>query len=113
MPAPSRPSKPYPLVVVQYDTRGFLRGGTGDEYPIQALAASGFAVLSVSRPIDYATSIARAGRPKRRSRIMAMRTDRASVHDSLLLGIRSEEHTSELQSLKRISYASFCFKKKK
>src|SRR3546814_5340893 len=25
---------------------------------------------------------------------------------------RSEEHTSELQSLKRISYAVFCFKKK-
>src|SRR3546814_13128841 len=60
IPDPSRPSKPYPLVVVQYDTRGFLRGGTGDEYPIQALAASGFAVLSVSRPLDYATSIARS-----------------------------------------------------
>src|SRR3546814_7099878 len=30
-------------------------------------------------------------------------------HDSL----RSEEHTSELQSLMRISYAVFCLKKKK
>src|SRR3546814_2343551 len=29
-----------------------------------------------------------------------------------LLGIRSEEHTSELQSLMRISYAVFCLKKK-
>src|SRR3546814_8752505 len=29
------------------------------------------------------------------------------------LGIRSEEHTSELQSLMRISYAVFCLKKKK
>src|SRR3546814_2720956 len=28
-------------------------------------------------------------------------------------GYRSEEHTSELQSLMRISYAAFCFKKKK
>src|SRR3546814_1633292 len=28
-------------------------------------------------------------------------------------GTRSEEHTSELQSLMRISYAVFCFKKKK
>src|SRR3546814_6043613 len=27
------------------------------------------------------------------------------------LGIRSEEHTSELQSLMRISYAVFCLKK--
>src|SRR3546814_10358143 len=29
------------------------------------------------------------------------------------LGVRSEEHTSELQSLMRISYAVFCLKKKK
>src|SRR3546814_4876887 len=29
------------------------------------------------------------------------------------LGLRSEEHTSELQSLMRISYAVFCLKKKK
>src|SRR3546814_2338970 len=29
------------------------------------------------------------------------------------LGIRSEEHTSELQSLMRISYAVFCLKQKK
>src|SRR3546814_9462447 len=47
----------------------------------------------------------------------------AGVHDTLerreilweqsLLAIRSEEHTSELQSLMRISYAVFCLKKKK
>src|SRR3546814_4413363 len=30
-----------------------------------------------------------------------------------LVGHRSEEHTSELQSLMRISYAVFCLKKKK
>src|SRR3546814_3591318 len=30
-----------------------------------------------------------------------------------LLSMRSEEHTSELQSLMRISYAVFCLKKKK
>lgn len=40
----------YPLVVVQYDTRGFLRGGTGDAFPIQAFANAGYAVLSVSTP---------------------------------------------------------------
>src|SRR3546814_9857077 len=32
---------------------------------------------------------------------------------SLLATDRSEEHTSELQSLMRISYAVFCLKKKK
>src|SRR3546814_3152123 len=31
----------------------------------------------------------------------------------LNLALRSEEHTSELQSLMRISYAVFCLKKKK
>src|SRR3546814_6375370 len=34
------------------------------------------------------------------------------VDEGLLLGARSEEHTSELQSLMRISYAAFCLKKK-
>src|SRR3546814_5922803 len=32
---------------------------------------------------------------------------------AVLFCIRSEEHTSELQSLMRISYAVFCLKKKK
>src|SRR3546814_2257404 len=42
-----------------------------------------------------------------------------ATHDSLVLmdeigrGTRSEEHTSELQSLMRISYAVFCLTKKK
>lgn len=40
----------YPLIVVQYQSRGFLRGGTGDEVPIQALANRGFAVLSTQNP---------------------------------------------------------------
>src|SRR3546814_4353189 len=34
------------------------------------------------------------------------------VHNRLTAGHRSEEHTSELQSLMRISYAVFCLKKK-
>src|SRR3546814_3326406 len=37
-------------------------------------------------------------------------------HATMLIqtqGLRSEEHTSELQSLMRISYAVFCLKKKK
>src|SRR3546814_9549867 len=37
--------------------------------------------------------------------------DRSNV-DLNKLGNRSEEHTSELQSLMRISYAVFCLKKK-
>src|SRR3546814_6424313 len=36
-----------------------------------------------------------------------------AVDDGVPLKLRSEEHTSELQSLMRISYAVFCLKKKK
>lgn len=50
LPVGYRPGIRYPLIVVQYDTRGFLRGGTGDAFPIQLYASRGFAVLSVSRP---------------------------------------------------------------
>src|SRR3546814_6143748 len=39
--------------------------------------------------------------------------DRASIAGASALRLRSEEHTSELQSLMRISYAVFCLKKKK
>lgn len=42
----------YPLVIVQYRSRGFLRGGTGDEYPIFPLAAAGFLVYSSDNPDD-------------------------------------------------------------
>src|SRR3546814_7599172 len=38
---------------------------------------------------------------------------RAQQERHLLATDRSEEHTSELQSLMRISYAVFCLKKKK
>src|SRR3546814_5682997 len=38
---------------------------------------------------------------------------RGSCTDDLAKRIRSEEHTSELQSLMRISYAVFCLKTKK
>src|SRR3546814_6484288 len=46
----------------------------------------------------------------RREREESRRLSRAAIET---LAIRSEEHTSELQSLMRISYAVFCLKKKK
>src|SRR3546814_4352149 len=67
---------------------------------------------------------------RRRSRAPASRTDRREADDADdgagrvsrragrrpvqagSLPLRSEEHTSELQSLMRISYAVFCLKKK-
>src|SRR3546814_4377629 len=46
------------------------------------------------------------------SRASRQRVDR-QVQSSFRSVSRSEEHTSELQSLMRISYAVFCLKKKK
>src|SRR3546814_5235776 len=39
--------------------------------------------------------------------------DAAPANELVAIRTRSEEHTSELQSLMRISYAVFCLKKKK
>src|SRR3546814_5798899 len=43
---------------------------------------------------------------------LADRTRRSRVMSACVAAWRSEEHTSELQSLMRISYAVFCLKKK-
>src|SRR3546814_3624322 len=45
--------------------------------------------------------------------LSCIRIDGRRTHEVLGLPVRSEEHTSELQSLMRISYAVFCLKKKK
>src|SRR3546814_7441540 len=52
----------------------------------------------------------RTGLPVQRSMALSFPHD-ADAHD-WDLQYRSEEHTSELQSLMRISYAVFCLKKK-
>ncbi len=52
LPPGSKPGDKHPLVVVQYDSEGFLRGGTGDEVPVHVLAGRGIAVLSFQRPFD-------------------------------------------------------------
>ena len=79
----------YPMVIVQYESRGFLRGGTGDEYPIPALAAAGMIVLSFQRTIDVASS---AFPPPRNddefNRLdFADWADRRNVHAALMDGV--------------------------
>src|SRR3546814_10868594 len=62
--------------------------------------------LGKDRPaLDIPARIERAHRVRRR-----LRLDRQLHH---MAGERSEEHTSELQSLMRTSYAVFCLKNKK
>lgn len=55
--------KRYPLVITQYRTRGFLRGGTGDEVPIQALANRGYLVLSIEN-LEYEAVVGRRATPE-------------------------------------------------
>src|SRR3546814_8437228 len=79
--------------------------------------SSGLPILQLNGPI---ASI-RLNRPNEHNRIQL--EDIATLHEHFdaveanrnvrVLVIRSEEHTSELQSLMRISYAVFCLKKKK
>src|SRR3546814_3318757 len=47
----------------------------------------------------------------RKNHAPGVETGRFGAH--MVVSLRSEEHTSELQSLMRISYAVFCLKKKK
>src|SRR3546814_7357782 len=49
----------------------------------------------------------------RDSFVFRVRDDDTVEQVPVAVGARSEEHTSELQSLMRISYAVFCLKKKK
>src|SRR3546814_4024730 len=54
-------------------------------------------------------------RPRRARGLVQQRgnLDRMRDRHCMPVDVRSEEHTSELQSLMRISYAVFCLKKKK
>src|SRR3546814_3078482 len=66
-----------------------------------------FRSLPFGDPADIAAERLVVGKPRgRRSRGRRIGVGYAQVR-------RSEEHTSELQSLMRISYAVFCLKKKK
>lgn len=58
LPPGYHPGARLPLIVVQYYSDGFLRGGVGNEYPIFPFAARGFAVLSVERAPYVAADLA-------------------------------------------------------
>src|SRR3546814_10426227 len=73
--------------------------------------------LQVARPGDRCGAL-RDGRVQIALQVLALRLGQRvlgeEAHRALVfLALRSEEHTSELQSLMRISYAVFCLKKKK
>src|SRR3546814_4896970 len=62
-----------------------------------------------SSPAEQATSISPAARSRSPPKIVTLTQ---ALYCHRIAAMRSEEHTSELQSLMRISYAVFCLKKK-
>src|SRR3546814_3953504 len=70
----------------------------------------------IGPPLSHQRAIARAAFGLHQ-RVLGHRADRIGIvvigNDVVIARQRSEEHTSELQSLMRISYAVFCLKKKK
>lgn len=87
LPPGHRPGERLPMVVAGYSSRGFLRGGTGDDVPIQPLAARGFAVLSFARP-GFLPSV-REARSEIETRTLLEEpwADRRSVLSSLEMAI--------------------------
>src|SRR3546814_9562508 len=67
------------------------------------------------RPVDHVVAFQRRQRQHvELADVQALRQVGVGSADALEHGaVRSEEHTSELQSLMRISYAVFCLKKNK
>src|SRR3546814_5219984 len=69
-------------------------------------------IIKVMKP----GSLGPDGQPRRRRRYKLRRREgghiyhRRELAEYLAVRVRSEEHTSELQSLMRISYAVFCLK---
>ncbi|PZU68661.1 Atxe2 family lasso peptide isopeptidase [Sphingobium sp.] len=91
----------HPLVIVQYRSRGFLRGGSGDEYPIFPLAARGYAILSLDRPKTIGQINASV---KTIEQVNAVNdsglADRLSAHSALLKGLDLVEASGVLDPTK-------------
>lgn len=106
LPVDYQAGKTYPLIVVGYESRGFLRGGTGDEYPIQVFANQGFAVLSFERPLDY--GYVKGAKTPLEVELINRKdwTDRRSVLSSLESGVR-QVIKSGVADPKRIGLTGF------
>ena len=89
LPPDHKAGQKHPLIVVSYIARGFARGGTGDEYPILALAEKGYAVLTYQAPtsVGYAKGAKTAEEMNRLNRVDWM--DYRNTAASIDAGIRA------------------------
>jgi dipeptidyl aminopeptidase/acylaminoacyl peptidase len=85
------PTKAYPLIVVQYRSAGFLRGGVGDEYPIHAFASKGMMVLSFDRPRHWPSYRASRSMAELNVKLWSGLTDRKFVLSVLDAGLEALE----------------------
>jgi dipeptidyl aminopeptidase/acylaminoacyl peptidase len=96
--------KRYPLIVTGYrDGDGFLRGGAGDEYPIQVFAANGFAVLNFDvgrvpnyKSGDFETAILQWQSPVLRMESMIGKLTEMGIVDRAKIGITGFSHGAEM-----------------
>src|SRR3546814_4263129 len=102
-----------PATPVKLQDKRAQRGITKKGRVIQGEKGIGrFALLKLGRTITLTTRAKRSSSEQLLTLdVSAYNTDFIDEDESALF--RSEEHTSELQSLMRISYAVFCLKKKK
>lgn len=78
-----------PLIITTYWSSGFLRGATGNEYPIHVFAARGFAVLSLHRPPFVAEADATVIDADRLNAVNAANwAERRSLHSAVLVGMQ-------------------------
>lgn len=96
----------HPLVVVQYHSQGFLRGSTGNEFPVQLLAAKGFAVLSFARPDFVPAAMAGKSELQLGKANRADWIDRRNVHSSLVMAVEHAVNTGMVDS-SRIGITGF------
>src|SRR3546814_2119247 len=81
----------------------------GDDGPVERLAVSEFLAFDRTNSSSILSCLEKARQNARSVRTALTRECFETLNEAWL---RSEEHTSELQSLMRISYAVFCLKKK-
>src|SRR3546814_64998 len=95
------------LVAAHHPVAGLAVEGLGESRHVRRCANGTEAIRSmrIGRDDDllqfWRVTAAPCGRPTNEEALIARQ----------IVGFRSEEHTSELQSLMRISYAVFCFEK--
>src|SRR3546814_2178231 len=88
-------------------------------FPYTTLVRSGLRVGMIGPRVDLTYRVDHLGAgPESLADLADGKLDFATVlkdakNPMVIVGMRSEEHTSELQSLMRISYAVFCLKKTK